>query len=152
MAVQHGFAEQYPRRLVVDADIDADLLPLALQHLLDQLARTVARGCRQLDGQALAVGVLACSVRLLQPTCRFEQLRRPRRVVAMSQQVVGEAGILRFDKTVGDRLTPGEKGFHHRLTVEAQEQPLAHPAVGKRRHIEIAVDMLEGQPRLVGRY
>jgi hypothetical protein len=56
----------------MDAGIDADLFPLALEDLFDQLARAVARGRRQLERQRFAVSVLARSARLRVPAGLFQ--------------------------------------------------------------------------------
>src|SRR3546814_20736375 len=43
----NGLAEEHERRLVAHADVDADLLPLALQHRLHQRAHEIGRAsCR----------------------------------------------------------------------------------------------------------
>ena len=47
-ALLHGLAEEDARRLGLERDVDAELAPLALEHLLDQLAGAVAGGGRQL--------------------------------------------------------------------------------------------------------
>ena len=44
-------------RLVADADVDAERTPLALHHLLDQLARAVAGGGHELEGEPLALAL-----------------------------------------------------------------------------------------------
>ena len=57
--------------------------------------------------------------------------------------------IERVDKAVGDRLAPAEQRAADRLAVEPQQQCLAHPAVGQDGQVEIEIDMLEHQARLV---
>ena len=50
-ALGRGLAEEHPGRLVADHRLDAELAPLALRHLLDQLAGAVAGRGHQLDAQ-----------------------------------------------------------------------------------------------------
>src|SRR3546814_20693979 len=50
--------EEHARRLVAHADVDADLLPLALQHLLHQLADAADGGGHELELQRLALGAV----------------------------------------------------------------------------------------------
>ena len=47
--MRQGIAEQYAGRLVLDVDIEPDLSPLALRHLFDEFARTVAGRRHQLQ-------------------------------------------------------------------------------------------------------
>ena len=74
MTVRQGLAEQHPRRFVVDADIDADGFPFALQNLFEQFARAVAGGGGELERQGLAVGVLARAIRLRVPPGIIQEL------------------------------------------------------------------------------
>src|SRR5216683_2287561 len=54
IALGHALAEQHARRLVLQVQLDADLAPLALQHLLDQLADAVAGGGGEVKRELLA--------------------------------------------------------------------------------------------------
>src|SRR3546814_19040950 len=53
--------EEHARRLVAHAAVDADLLPLALQHLLPQLADAAAGGGNDTEIHRLALGALPAS-------------------------------------------------------------------------------------------
>src|ERR1700680_1082406 len=103
----------------MDADADTDLCPLALQYLLDQLARTVASGGRQLEGQGLTVAILAAAVRLQTPASVFKKLLSLDRIVEVVRHIVGETLVKRLDKAVGDSLAVGEQRFDDRGAVEA---------------------------------
>src|SRR3546814_1576456 len=65
--------EEHARRLVAHADVDADLLPLALQHLLHQLADAAAGGGHELELQRLALGVVPDAALQLGPAGGVEQ-------------------------------------------------------------------------------
>src|SRR3546814_21036439 len=63
----NGLAEEHASRLVAHADVDADLLPLALQHLLHQLAHAAAGGGHEPELPRLPLGVVADAAAQLGP-------------------------------------------------------------------------------------
>src|SRR3546814_20871665 len=75
-AMAHGLAEEHAGRLVMNADVDADGAPLALKHLLAELARLVAGRRQQFDlqpdrkvvgvGKSVSVGVVLGCRRFIQ--------------------------------------------------------------------------------------
>ena len=145
-----GLAEEHPRRLVPDPDVDAEPAPLALQHLLDQLARAVAGGGHQLERERLASGVVADAVPDLAPAGLVEQRAGRRQVLAVARHVVAVDPVQRADAwcrrpaggpRTAARSSPARSSPMH--------QRLAHPQVGQDRVVEIEVDVLVDQPRLV---
>src|SRR5579885_1109038 len=109
LAVGHGVAEEDARRLVPDAHLDAYGAPLALQHLLDELADAVARRGHQLEGELLSLGVAAHAAGAELPARLVEQRRRLLRIVAVALEVLGVDPVARAHEGDRGRLASAEE-------------------------------------------
>ena len=147
-ALGHRLAEEHPRRFVLDPHVDADALPLALQHLLHQLARPVAGGGHDRQAQRRALGVVADPLFLRRPAGLVQQLGGALGVEGMFRHVRGMHPIERIDARVGDRLTALEQLLGNRIAVDGGDQGMAHAPVLEDRIVQVEVDMLVDQALL----
>ena len=120
-----GFRED-ARRFGLDAHLDADLLQLALDHLRHQLAHAIAGRGRDLDRQALALGILAHAVLDLGEARLVQELARRRRIVGVVARHGAVHRVERADRAVGDRLLALEQLVGDRLAVDRHQDRLAH--------------------------
>ena len=147
-AMLQRLTEQGARRLVLDGDLHAGRLPLALQHLLLQLAQAVAGGGAELDRQRLAGGVAADPVAARLPAGLRQQRLRLGGIIRVGRNVLAVVRLERIDPGGGDRLLPLEQLLHHRLAIDRHQQRLAHAQVGQDRVVLLQIDVLVGQARL----
>src|SRR6185437_10974647 len=137
------------RRLVLEAKLDAELPPLALQDLLDQFADAIAGGGAEGERQRLALRVAAYAVAIPAPARVVEQRRRLGRVIGIVPDVGRIDPIQGRDEALGDRLAAGEELRADRLAVDAIEERLAHALIPEDGIVEIEIDMLIAEARLV---
>ena len=151
MPLRDRLAEEHPRRLIADAHIDADILPRRLQHLLHEFARAVAGGGAEFEPERLSGGVAAGRARRITGPPRLVQQPPGRvRVEGRLRQVRVIDPVERADRPVRHRLAAEKEALRNRLPVDGVQQRAPHPDIGQRRIVEVEVDMLVDQPRLVG--
>ena len=108
-ALGHGLAEEHPRRLVANHRLNADLTPLALQHLLHQLARLVAGRGHEGKGELLTRRIAPHAVAARGPTGFIEKRRSPLRIVSMVGHRLAINAIEWIDVRMGHRLMSAEQ-------------------------------------------
>src|SRR5262249_13850565 len=101
----HCLAEQHARRLVLEANVDADLAPLALQYLLAQFRGAVTGSGLEFQRERPARRIAAQPAWLRRPSRRIEQRSCSRRVVAIARGVGAVTGVERVHKAIGHRLS-----------------------------------------------